>query len=246
MRVSQEAPIARANIRPPILGNTGPNTFKTINNPLQQKNRVPANQPGGFVSKISNEDKGWIRNIVDSGFRAASRQAEVMFDVISDNQFVRVPFRIATEFVRNGATASVQSVMENKQMTKSVKLGVVRRTLENAVATTLFEPNKYSNTVARVGVGFLNMAVRFGARIALVVLNVVDPADVDVADAPDEFFSRSLGRVIKPLSANPVVGLATRFGEQLFINFGLEKLFVKNIVMPKIQTKKPLAAAKAA
>ncbi|GEM_PF-6813868 len=234
MRVGQEAPLTRVNARPPILGNAGP---KKIN--------MPANQPGGFVSKMSNEDKGWIRNIVDSGFRAASRQAEVMFDVVSDNQFVRVPFRIATEFVRNGATASVQSVMDNKQMTKSVKLGVVRRTLENAIATTVFEPNKYSNTVARVGVGFLNMAVRFGARIALVVLNVVDPADVDIADTPDEFFSRSLGRVIRPLSANPVVGFATRFGEQLFINLGLEKLFLKNHLIPKIQTKKPLAAAKA-
>ena len=95
MRIGQEVALSKTNTRPQILGNAGP-----------KKISMPANQPGGFVSKISNEDKGWIRNIVDSGFRAASRQAEVMFDVISDNQFVRVPFRIATEFVRNGATAS--------------------------------------------------------------------------------------------------------------------------------------------
>lgn len=235
MRVGQEVPLARVNARPPILGNAVP-----------KKISMPANQPGGVVSKMSNEDKGWIRNLVDSGFRAASRQAEVTFDVISDNQFVRVPFRFATEFLRNGATASVQSAMEDKKMTKSVKLNIVRRTLENTIATAVFEPNKYSNTIARVGVGFLNMAIRFGARIALVVLNVVDPADVDVADVPDEFFSRSLGRVIRPLSANPVVGFATRLGEQVFINLGLEKLFLKNHLIPKIQTKKPLVATKAA
>jgi hypothetical protein len=239
MKVSLEPALSKTNTRQPVAGDA-------IKKSPPGLNTNTSNNPQSFMSKLSSEDKGWIKNITDSAFRAASRQAETMFDVVSDNQFVRVPFRIATEFLRNGTTATVQSVMDDKKMTKSIKLGVVRKTLENAVATAVFEPNKYTNTAARMGVGFLNMLVRFGARIALVVLNVVDPADVDVADAPDEFLSRSFGRIIRPLSANPAVGFATRFGEQVFINLGLEKLFLKNHLIPKIQTKKPLVATKAA
>lgn len=195
---------------------------------------------------ISKEDQAWIKNIVDSGIRAVGRQTETMFDAIADNQFLRVPFRFVSELARNGATTQVQNMMENKKMTKGAGLTIIRKTLENTAATAVFEPNKYQSTVARVGVGFLNMIIRFGARVALVAVNVLEPGDIDLEGVPDEFVSRSFGRIIRPLSSNPIVGLAARFGEQLFINFGLEKLFVKKHLIPKIQNKQAETPAKPA
>lgn len=179
----------------------------------------------------------WMRNVVDSGFRALGRQAEVSVEAISGNQFVRVPFRFVTDFVRNGAAQGVQNILNDRNFSSGFKLNVLRRTLENAVATAFFEPNRYESSFVRVGIGFLNMTVRFAARVALVALDVLSPEDIEVESLPDEFGSKSLGRIIRPFSNNPLIGFSTRFVEQVIINFGLDKMFLRNHLLSKLNER---------
>lgn len=199
------------------------------------------------VTKNGKENLNyWVTNIIDSGLRALGRQAEVTFDLISQNQFARIPFRFASELVRNGSAQAVQNVLEDKKLSRSFQLKVLRKTLENTAATAFFEPNRYQNSFVRVGIGFLNMAVRFASRVALVAINVISPEDIEIDGLPDEFGSRSLGRIIRPFSESPVVGLLTRFGEQILINFGLEKMLLRNHVLSKLSESPKTSTVKAA
>ena len=176
-------------------------------------------------------------NLVDSSIRAAGRHAEATADVISANPLIRLPFRFLTEVTRNGTSASLQGIFENKKITKAIWLDGAKKAFENTAATAFFEPNRFKNSFTRVGAGFANMLIRFGARFGLMVLEVISPEEMNLDIAPDEFVSRSLGRVIKPFSDSPIVGIGSRFVEQVLINFGVEKLFVKNHVLPKFKTK---------
>lgn len=178
-----------------------------------------------------------LQNLVDSSIRAAGRQAEATVEMINGNPLIRLPFRFFTEVTRNGTSASLQGIFENKRITKAVWLGGAKKALENTAATAFFEPNKFKNGFIRIGAGFTNMLIRFASRFGLMILEVISPEEMNLDMAPDEFISRSLGRVIMPFSDSPIVGITSRFLEQVLINFGIEKLFVKNHVLPRFKTK---------
>lgn len=209
--------------------------------PIEQNRSVPVEplQNSQLHNNPVTEDSGakFAKNIVCSAIRAAGRQLESTVDVISDNSFVRVPFRFLTEVVRNGTSSSVQNILKNKKVSSKVWIDGVKKGLENAAATVVFEPNRYANSLARVGAGFVNMLVRFTARLGMVALEVISPEEVIFEGMPDELVARSIGRIIKPFSDNPMTGLLTRFAEQLVINVGLDKMFVKNNILPVVKEK---------
>lgn len=209
--------------------------------PIEEDRSVPAKplQNSQLHNNSTAEDTGakLAKNVVCSAIRAAGRQVESTVDAISDNSFVRVPFRFLTEVIRNGSSASVQNILENKKVSSKVWIEGVKKGLENTAATVVFEPNRYSNSLARVGAGFVNMLIRFTARLGMVALEVISPEEISFEGMPDELATRSIGRIIKPFSDNPMTGLLTRFAEQLVINVGLDKMFVKNRILPVIKEK---------
>lgn len=205
--------------------------------PMQRQEFVQAKPVFSKQTSSNDEKTGLIKNISCSAIRAFGRFTEASVDAIGDNPLVRVPFRFLTEVVRNGSSASIHHIATNKKVTKKLWIDGAKKGLENAVATAVFEPNKYTNTFARVGAGFGNMLIRFTARIALVALEVVSPSELGLEGMPDDLAVRSIGRVIKPFSDNPVVGFGTRFVEQLLINFGTDKMFLKNKILPVVKEK---------
>lgn len=214
-------------------------TNRPVNSGIGQVLREPniRGQLPTSASKVSPDDdssSSWLKNIVDSSIRALGRQAESSFGIIADNAFVRIPFRFVTETVRNGTSGTVQRVLENKKVTATTWIGGAKKAVENATASAMFEPNRFKNSLARVGIGLLNMIIRLVSRIVLIAFDVLDPSSIDLQEVPDELFSRSLGRIIRPFTANPFIQLGTRFGEQVAINFGLDKLLVKNHLLPRL------------
>ncbi len=205
--------------------------------PIQRQEPVQAKPVSSKQSFDNDERTGLIKNISCSAIRAFGRFTEASVEAIGDNPLVRVPFRFLTEVVRNGSSASIHNIATNKKVTKKLWIDGAKKGLENAVATAVFEPNRYTGTFARVGAGFANMLVRFTARVALVALAVVSPSELGIEGMPDDLAVRSIGRVIKPFSDNPIVGFGTRFVEQLLINFGTDKMFLRNHILPVVKEK---------
>lgn len=218
-----EAPVRQANL--PV------QTGRLQSLTTQSKRQSPT--PSNVADNVDNSSS-WLRNIVDSSIRALGRQAESSIGLISGNTFVRIPFRFLTETVRNGTAGTVQQVLENKKVTTTTWISGAKKAVENAAASAVLEPNRFKNSLARVGVGLLNMVIRLAARVAMIALDVLDPGALDLQEVPDELMSRSLGRIISPFANNPFIQLGTRFGEQVIINLGLDKLLVKNHLLPRL------------
>ncbi len=204
--------------------------------PIQNQNPIQAKQVSSKQNSY-DERTSLVKNISCSAIRAFGRFTEASVEAIGDNPFVRVPFRFLTEVVRNGSSASIHNIATNKKVTKQLWIDGAKKGLENAVATAVFEPNRYTGTFARVGAGFANMIVRFAARVALVALEVINPSELGVEGMPDDLAVRSIGRIIKPFSDNPIIGFGSRFVEQLLINFGTDKMFLKNNILPVVKEK---------
>ena len=214
---------------------------------VSQHAAKPEQQRSGVTAVVSTQRKNLLlRNFVDSLIRASGRQAEASIEVIKENPVIRVPFRFLTEVLRNGAGVSLQNLMDKKEVNKTIWLDSVRKSLENTAATIFIEPNMFTNQFARMFAGVLNMFIRFAARVALVVLNVLSPRNINLEKVPDEVLSRSLPRFIKPFSDNPIIGIVTRFLEQVVINFGLDNLFVKNHILSKFIKNQSNATSKMA
>ena len=208
--------------------------------PKNPERAIRANSQPATKPALSNNQESIARlakDIVCSATRALGRQLESSVELISDNPIVRVPFRFLTEIIRNGTSGSVQSVLENKKVSSKIWFDGAKKGLENAVATAIFEPNKYTNTIARVGSGFANMLVRFAARLALVALEVISPNDIGLEEMPDDLAVRSLGRIVKPFSDSPFVGVGTRFLEQMLINRVKERKIISSHILPAVKQK---------
>lgn len=176
--------------------------------------------------KPTTENIFSLQNLFDSIFRAVIRYMEA---VTISNPLVRLPFRFFTEVIRNGTNGLVEKVSKKEKITKEVWSSGVRRSLENTIATIVFEPNKYDNRWVRVAVGFANMMVRLGARVLLAGLDVIS-----ASENIDELTARAIPRALYFDSTSPVVGIASRFAEQMGINALLAKMPIKNKLLGNI------------
>lgn len=194
-------------------------------NPKQAKVETPIlNNAASSTSQLST-----FSFILDSVYRGIVRTGEVMFPQLRFG-------RPLTEFVRYFGVGSIEKSIKKEKVTNQVWSSSVRRTLENSLATVLFEPNKFENRGARIFIGFLNNLVRFAARMILVIFEFVNPEDINPSDFLDESLSRTFPRGLYMDTTNPLIGAGVRTVEQLVINSGLRwkpaQKFVEKI-LPK-------------
>lgn len=204
----------------------------------QVKNRpkfVPSSNKEISKLEIENNNRKSILSlplVFDAIFRGAARYLE--YTGLNDS-LVRVPFRFLTETVRYGTSASVEKLIDGNKIGKEVWFTSLRKALENTTATVVFEPNKYTNRVVRVGVGFANMFIRFAARVGLLAMNFLSPEEAEIENVADEFLGRSLLRSVYIDSEKPFLGIIGRTIEQLGINAVLAKLPIKNKLLSKLR-----------
>ncbi len=164
-------------------------------------------------SVLSNKTNA-ISSLIDAAGRGVFRFLE------PDNKY-RPLYRLGTEFIRKGTEGSVINSLESKKITKEVWTTGLKRAFENAAATIVLEPNLSDSRFKRVLMGLGNMLIRFGARIGLFALNVIDSDELGINDLHEQLFARGFGRIVYTSSTNPVLGIGVRAIEQALINFSL-------------------------
>lgn len=154
--------------------------------------------------------------LYDAGFRGVMRYLEA--SKFSDT-VLRIPFRAVSEFLRHSTGASLDLIVNKEKITKKVLFPAIRRSLENAVGTTIIDPNTLgSGKVVRMTAGFANMVIRLATRVLLAALDIVEPGELDMESLGDELVGRTLPRAICSSTMNPIIGIGVRVVEQLGIN----------------------------
>ena len=172
------------------------------------------NKPATAVSTVNYGP--FFGRLYDAGIRGVMRYFEASK---FSGSLMRIPFRAVSELLRHGTGASLDQLVKNGQVTKTILFPAARRALENTLATVIIDPNNLSSgRVMRMVAGFANMVVRLAARILLTALDIVDPGELDIESLGDELIGRTLPRAICTDKLNPIIGIGVRAIEQLGIN----------------------------
>ncbi|MBI3308388.1 MAG: hypothetical protein HYZ79_03355 [Candidatus Melainabacteria bacterium] len=189
-------------------------------------------QPKHNFGKTYSDDGALM--YIDAGIRGVCRYLENANFVATP---YRIPFRAAAELVRHSTSGTLKEMLQDNKVTKKVFAPALRKTLENTLASAVFEPGQYQNRVAKMGIGFANMIVRVGARVMLTAMDFVDPGDLELENVADDFAGRSLLRGFWFDTKNPIAGILVPTIEQLGINKITHYLPIKNFLVPKIKDK---------
>lgn len=167
-------------------------------------------------------------SIYDAFFRALIRWYE---SVSLNSSLLRIPFRGISEVARYTSGGVLKDLFDKGKINKkAIFASSARRALENTIATTVIEPNRFENRALRMVVGFANMVVRVTSRLLLGALDIISPDELEIESIGDEFVSRSLLRGIYMQSDNPLIGIGVRTAEQLGINELLRYTPFKNLL----------------
>lgn len=150
------------------------------------------------------------------------------------NPVTRIGFRAVSETTRKSAELIGFKALKGETVTKADWTKTAVRILENTAGSAVFEPNQYTNRLVRVGVGLANMIVRFATRAGLYAAKIIDTGALGLDHVTDELFGRSVLRAIFADTNNPVIGIGTRFLEQLGINATVHVQPIKNYLSKKI------------
>lgn len=167
---------------------------------------------------------------IDALLRGIFRFAETFIT----NPVTRIGFRAVSETTRKSAELIGFKALRGEEVTKADWTKTAVRILENTAGSAVFEPNQYTNRLVRVGVGLANMVVRFATRAGLYAVKVIDTGALGLDHVTDELFGRSVLRAIFADTNNPVIGIGTRFLEQLGINATVHVQPIKNYLSKKI------------
>ncbi|GEM_PF-6622702 len=213
--------------------------------PLEIVDKKPNNVEANLLLVLNRAEKTKslvsIPAMVDAVLRAVFRFAEA---TVFSNPVTSTIFRLGSEVARHGTTGTIREAIDNKPVTAKVWVKGVRNAVENTLGKVAFNTNvsgdpadgSIKNSVIRIFKGFGNMVVRVGYRLALIALDVIDPADIEPGTLTDEFVGKSVGRAFCLPSDNAVVGVGSRIIEQTFINGILEHLPFKKWISGKDET----------
>ncbi len=157
-----------------------------------------------------------VSSLIDAVLRGLFRFPEKELE-----SWLRPVYRFGTEFIRKGSESSVIQLLEHKNLSKDSLYVGLKRALENAASTIVLEPNLSSDRINRVVLGFGNMVTRFGARLAMFGLNLINKDELKLKDLHEEFFARSFFRLAYFSSSSTFGGIAIRSFEQFLINSSL-------------------------
>lgn len=223
---------AESTTRPSI--NQAAKQQLSLRHSLPIKPELKTQEVSKKVFDTSLSDEGSLMYI-DAGIRGTLRYLENMY--FKGNPLLRIPFRAAAEFTRHSTSGALGEMLKDNKVTKKVLFPVARKTLENTLATAVFEPANFQGRFTKMAVGFANMTVRLTARILLAAMDVVDPADLDVENVADDVLGRSVFRGFWFDTKNPISGILVPTLEQLGINQITHFTPLKNMVIPKIKER---------
>lgn len=204
---AQRIPASRPIPQPEVISHT------QVERPTVIQKTAPIEEPA--KNEASNFNSLDITKMaLDALLRGIFRFSETFIS----NPLSRIGFRGVSETARKSAEVIGFKALKGEKITKSDWKTMAVRTLENTASSAFFEPNQYTNRFARMGVGLANMVIRFTTRAALFALKVIDTEALGLDNFIDELSSRSIFRAISTSTTNPILGVGTRFLEQLGIN----------------------------
>lgn len=165
----------------------------------------------------------------DSAFRALIRLPENTFE----NEFIRVPYRIATEAARKTSEVFLGRKIEGQSLSRDDLVDSLARGAENSAATALIEPSFFEGAT-RMGVGFLNMIGRIATRLGMFLVSqkkIPTSGELNLGLVPDELLSRSVPRIIPVLvkGAESAIGLDGGYITQ-FVGRATEQMTINSLM----------------
>lgn len=204
---------------------------KAVIEPSPQK----AYQPRARVQEIQKPKNTFnyldaSKMTLDALLRGIFRFAETFIT----NPVARIGFRAVSESNRKLVELVGFKALKGEKITNSDWRKAIVRVLENTAGSAVFEPNKYTNRLVRIGVGLANMGVRFATRAGLYAMKAIDEGALGLDHISDEIFGRSILRAIFADTNNPIIGIGARFLEQLGINATVHVQPITNYISKKI------------
>jgi hypothetical protein len=175
------------------------------------------------ASDTDSENKATVPNLLrwvgDAAYRALARLGESF----CENPYLRVLYRGGTEIGRKTGELVGYKAIVGEKIQSSDWMHALVRSAENTVGSAILEPSLYTNRLARMGVGFLNMVARAATRGIMFAANLIQKQELGLEHFVDEGLSRTLCRGIF-IDSSPSVRTAMSFVEQFGINAWVHNL----------------------